>query len=124
MTFFVRPRMTRKRAEALAIKQRTWTAEEWAVWRAKEAAKGRGRPEHFVGEVVKILAASGKMTEDAVMSHLLENGGVEFLMAGAEAIGKDRAKSPKMVKAAVWAVAFYIDPDGAVLFPEAGGASR
>lgn len=54
------------------------------------------------------------------MNHLLEHGGVEFLMSGAEAIGKDRAKRPSMVKAAAMAVAFYIDPDGAVMFPEAG----
>ena len=107
----------RKRAEALAIKQKTWTAEEWAAWRAKEEAKGRGRPERFVKEVVKLLAASGKIGEDEVMEHLLEHGGVEFLMSGAEAIGQDRAKKPKMVKAAARAVAFYIDPDGAVMFP-------
>ena len=110
----------RKRAEALAIKQKTWTAEEWAAWRAKEEAKGRGKPEHFVKEVVKLLAESGRIGEDEVMNHLLENGGVEFLMSGAEAIGKDRAKTPKMVKAAARAVAFYIDPDGAVMFPDAG----
>ena len=39
-------------------------------------------------------------------------------MSGAEAIGKDRAKRPSMVKAAAMAVAFYIDPEGAVMFPE------
>ena len=52
------------------------------------------------------------------MSHLLENGGVEFLVAGAAAIGKDRARKPAMVKAAARAVAFYVDSDGAVMFPE------
>ena len=41
-------------------------------------------------------------------------------MAGAETIGKDRAKTPKMVKAAARAVAFYVDPDNAIMFPEAG----
>ena len=105
----------RKRAEALAIAQRTWTAEEWAAWKKREAAKGRGKPEQFVKEVVKVLAESGKISEDKVMDHLLEHGGVEFLMSGAEAIGKDRAKCPSMVKAAAMAVAFYIDPDGAVI---------
>ena len=109
----------RKRAEALAIAQRTWTAEEWAAWEKREAAKGRGKPEQFVKEVVKVLAESGKISEDKVMEHLLEHGGVEFLMSGAEAIGKDRAKRPSMVKAAAMAVAFYIDPEGAVMFPEA-----
>ena len=108
----------RKRAEALAVAQQTWTAEEWAKWRAKEEAKGRGKPERFVKEVVKFIAEGGKMSEDAVMEHLLEHGGVEFLMAGAEAIGQKRARTPAMVKAAARAVAFYVDPDGAVMFPE------
>jgi hypothetical protein len=43
---------------------------------------------------------------------------MDFLVKGAEAIGKDRAKRPSMVKAAAMAVAFYVDPDGAVMFPE------
>ena len=90
----------------------------WAKWRAKEESKGRGKPERFVKEVVKLLAESGKIGEDEVMDHLLEHGGVELLMAGAEAIGKDRAKTPKMVKAAARAVAFYVDPEGAVMFPK------
>ena len=120
ITAYNREYRKRKRAEALAIKQRTWTAEEWAAWEKKEAAKGRGKPEQFVKEVVKLLVESGKISEDEMMNHLLENGGVEFLMAGAEAIGKDRARKPAMVKAAARAVAFYIDPEGAVMFPEAG----
>ena len=117
ITIYNREYRQRKRAEALAIKQRTWTAEEWAAWKKREAAKGRGKPEQFVKEVVKVLAKSGKIGEDEVMNHLLEHGGVEFLMSGAEAIGKERAKRPSMVKAAAMAVAFYIDPDGAVMFP-------
>ena len=108
----------RKRAEALAVAQQTWTAEEWAKWEKREAARGRGEPEHFVREVVKFLAESGKMTEEGVMDHLLEHGGVEFLTAGAQAIGKKRARLPTMVKAAAMAVAFYIDPEGAVMFPQ------
>ena len=118
ITIYNREYRKRKRAEALAIKQKTWTAEEWAAWEKKQAARGRGTPEHFVKEVVKVLAESGKISEDEVMDHLLEHGGVEFLMSGAEAIGKDRAKRPSMVKAAAMAVAFYVDPDGAVMFPE------
>ena len=118
ITIYNREYRKRKRAEALAIKQKTWTAEEWAAWEKKQAARGRGTPEHFVKEVVKVLAESGKISEDEVMDHLLEHGGVEFLMSGAEAIGKDRAKRPSMVKAAAMAVAFYIDPEGAVMFPE------
>ena len=118
ITIYNREYRKRKRAEALAIKQKTWTAEEWAAWEKKQAARGRGTPEHFVKEVVKVLAESGKISEDEVMDHLLEHGGVEFLMSGAEAIGKDRAKRPSMVKAAAMAVAFYVDPDGAVMFPD------
>lgn len=118
ITIYNREYRKRKRAEALAIKQKTWTAEEWAAWEKKQAARGRGTPEHFVKEVVKVLAERGKISEDEVMDHLLEHGGVEFLMSGAEAIGKDRAKRPSMVKAAAMAVAFYIDPDGAVMFPK------
>ena len=120
ITIYNREYRRRKRAEALAIRQQSWTAEEWAKWRAKEEAKGRGNPERFVKEVVKLLAESGRIGEDEVMDHLLEHGGVELLMAGAEAIGKDRAKTPKMVKAAARAVAFYVDPDNAIMFPEAG----
>ena len=108
----------RRRAEDLTRKQQTWTAEEWEAWRAKEANKGRGNPAHFVKEVVKFLAETSKLKEEAVMAHLLEHGGVDFLTAGAEAIGKDRAKRPAMVKAAARAVAFYVDPDNAVMFPE------
>ena len=118
ITIYNREYRQRKRAEALAIKQRTWSAEEWAAWKKREAAKGRGKPEQFVKEVVKVLAESGKIGEDEVMNHLLEHGGVEFLMSGAEAIGKERAKRPSMVKAAAMAVAFYVDPDGAVMFPQ------
>ena len=118
ITIYNREYRKRKRAEALAIKQKTWTAEEWAAWEKKQAARGRGTPEHFVKEVVKVLAESGKISEDEVMDHLLEHGGVDFLMSGAEAIGKDRAKRPSMVKAAAMAVALYIDPEGAVMFPK------
>lgn len=118
ITIYNREYRRRKRAEALAIKQKTWTAEEWAAWNKKQESKGKGNPAHFVKEVVKVLAESGKISEDEVMDHLLEHGGVEFLMSGAEAIGKDRAKRPSMVKAAAMAVAFYIDPEGAVMFPE------
>lgn len=118
ITIYNREYRRRKRAEALAIRQQTWTAEEWAKWNKKQESKGKGSPAHFVKEVVKVLAESGKISEDEVMDHLLEHGGVEFLMSGAEAIGKDRAKRPSMVKAAAMAAAFYIDPEGAVMFPE------
>ena len=118
ITIYNREYRRRKRAEALAIRQQTWTAEEWAKWNKKQESKGKGSPAHFVKEVVKVLAESGKISEDEVMDHLLEHGGVDFLMSGAEAIGKDRAKRPSMVKAAAMAVAFYIDPEGAVMFPE------
>ena len=119
ITIYNREYRRRKRAEALAIKQRTWTADEWAAWEQKQAARGRGAPEYFVKDVVKFLAESGKISEDKVMELLLEHGGVEFLMSGAEAVGKERARKPAMVKAAARAVAFYVDPDGAVMFPEA-----
>ena len=70
-------------------------------------------------DIEKAIAyLQGRRDEDEVMNHLLEHGGVELLMAGAEAIGKDRAKTPKMVKAAARAVAFYVDPDNAIMFPE------
>ena len=45
-------------------------------------------------------------------------GGMDFLVKGAESIGKDCAKTPRMVKAAARAVAFYVDPDNAIMFPE------
>ena len=108
----------RKRAEALAEKQKLWTPEEWTAWRAKEDARQRGEPAQFVKAVVHFLAQSGNLSEDDVMTHLLEHGGVEFLLTGATLVGKDRAKRPATVEAAARAVGFFIDPDTSLMFPE------
>ena len=70
-------------AAQLAEKQRTWTAEEWAAWRAKEEGKrhGVGTASHLVKSVVKILAEEQGADEDTVMEKVLECGGVDFMSA-------------------------------------------
>ena len=119
ITTYNRQYRQRKRAEALVEAQKVWTAEEWAKWRAKQERKqfGVGTPAHLVNAVVKLLAEQGGLTEDAVMEKLMGCGGIDFLVSGAEAMAR-RISTQKMIRAAARAVAFFIDPDGAVMFPE------
>ena len=80
----------RKRAEALAAAQAKWTPAQWAEWEKRQAAKNRHTPAWLVGEVVKQLAAESGVSADDVTARLIECGGIDFLMAGAESMGRSR----------------------------------
>ncbi len=107
----------RKRAEALLKKQSTWTREEWEAWetakRAKECA--HGTPAGLVNDVVAFLAAEQNLAPDVVLERLLEGGGVEFLIKGAESLGKARASRKPMIEAAARAVNLWLDFDHGIL---------
>lgn len=115
ITDYNREYRRRKRAEALAEQQKTWTAEEWAAWRVKEERKLKRTAGGLVKEVVKILAEDGKSDEESIMSRLMECGGVDFLVAGAAGFPKDCGAW--LPRAAARAVAFMMDPEDAVMFP-------
>ena len=106
----------RKRAEALAKRQSVWTAEEWAAFKARQKAKNRHTPAWLVGEVVKRLAAESGVSADDVTARLIECGGIDFLMAGAESMGRSRLARRGAVDAAIRALMFHIDPDHATMF--------
>ena len=112
----------RKRAEALAEAQKVWTAEEWAAWEAKKQRKfyGEGTTAFVVKGVVKLLAEQGGVAEDMIMGKLMENGCIEFISQGVESYKeahKCLPNSRRFVKTVARAVAFFLDPDGAVMFP-------
>lgn len=107
-----------RRARALEKAQKTWTAEEWAKWEAKQAViswKAR-----FVKKVVRFLAESQKADEAIVTDKLLEAGGIDFIMRGAETMGVVSCNQSSVVGAAARAVMFFVDPDGATMFPDKG----
>ena len=106
----------RKRAEALAAAQAKWTPAQWAEWEKRQAAKNRHTPAWLVGEVVKQLAAESGVSTDDVTARLIECGGIDFLMAGAESMGRSRLARRGAVDAAVRALMFHIDPDHASMF--------
>ena len=106
----------RKRAEALAAAQAKWTPAQWAEWEKRQAAKNRHTPAWLVGEVVKRLAAESGVSADDVTARLIECGGIDFLMAGAESMGRSRLARRGAVDAAVRALMFHIDPDHATMF--------
>ena len=112
----------RKRAEALAKRQSVWTAEEWAAFKARQEAKERYTPAWLVGEVVKHLAAESGVSADDVMERLIETGGIDFLMAGAQAMGRSRLARKGAVAAAARALMFHLDPDHATLFWKSGNS--
>lgn len=107
-----------RRARALEKAQKLWTAEEWAKWEAKQAViswKAR-----FVRKVVRFLAESQKVDESIVTDKLLEAGGIDFIMRGAETMGVVSCNQSSIVGAAARAVMFFVDPDGATMFPAKG----
>ena len=122
ITAYNRMYTARRRARALAEAQKVWTAEEWAKWRAKQERKesGPGTQVYLVREVVRLLASQGKVSEDDVMEAVLQGGGLDFLIRGAESLGRREAGKPSTVRAAARALAFFLDPDGAVMFPDGG----
>ena len=67
-------------------------------------------------EVVRDLAQMHNMTEDEITERLIELGGIDFLVSGAESIGKERCANKCMLQAAVRALALYLDPEKAEMF--------
>ena len=111
----------KKRAEALKIEQQKWSSEQWAEYKRRMANKGKGSPNWLVRRVVRDLAQTHNMTEDEITERLIELGGIDFLVGGAESIGKERCANKSMLQAAIRALALYLDPETAEMFgaPEA-----
>ena len=116
----------KKRAEALAVEQEKWSSEQWAVYNKKMANKAypKGSPQWLIKEVVCYLAQIQDLPEDAVTARLIELGGMDFLVKGAESMGRSRCANSGTILAAVRALALYLDPDGAVMFSRGGDAAR
>ena len=114
----------KKRAEALAVEQEKWSSEQWAVYNKKMANKAypKGSPQWLIKEVVCYLAQIQDLPEDAVTARLIELGGMDFLVKGAESMGRSRCANSGTILAAVRALGLYLDPDGAVMFARPGGA--
>lgn len=121
ITAYNREYRRRKRAEALAKQQMTWTPAQLAAWEKREAQKRNrpGTPQWMVREVVTHIAREQNLPEDAVMERVLELGGLDFIIKGAESMGQERCNRPSAVVAAARALALYLDPDNAAMF---GGA--
>ena len=118
ITAYNREYRRRKRAEALAKQQTTWTRKQWAEWEKREAQKRNrpGTPQWMVREVVKHIAREQNLPEDAVMERVLELGGLDFIIKGAESMGLQRCNRPSAVVAAARALSLYLDPDNAAMF--------
>lgn len=69
-------------------------------------------------DVARILAEDSGVSVEDVMAKLLESGGVDFLMRGAEAYRENPPKTSKLSLAAARAVMFFLDPDNAIMFPK------
>ena len=120
ITAYNREYRRRKRAEALAKQQTTWTRKQWAEWEKRELAKAcpPGSPQWMVREVVKRIAAEQNLPDDAVMERVIELGGLDFIIKGAESMGQKRCNRPSAVVAAARALALYLNPDKAEMFGE------
>ena len=108
----------RTRRQALERAQEKWSPEQWAAWEKREAARQcpAGSPQWLVREVVQYLAREQSMDENLVMERLIQLGGLDFLLAGAESMGKHRCSGKGAILAAVRALALYLDPDQAAMF--------
>lgn len=126
ITAYNREYRRRKRAEALAKQQTTWTRKQWAEWEKREAQKRNrpGTPQWMVREVVKLIAREQNLPEDAVMERVLELGGLDFIIKGAESMGQQRCSRPSAVIAAARALTLYLDPDNAAMFGGVGNGER
>ena len=116
ITAYNREYRRRKRQEALERAQAKWTPRQWAEWQKRQDAKERGSPAWLVREVAKFLAEDGNLPVNDVMAWIIEHDGIDFLVKGAESMGKDRLQRRSAVIAAARALAFYIDPDNAAMF--------
>ena len=116
ITAYNREYRRRKRQEALERAQAKWTPRQWAEWQKRQDAKERGSPAWLVREVAKFLAEDGNLPVNDVMAWIIEHDGIDFLVKGAESMGKDRLQRRSAVIAAACALAFFIDPDNAAMF--------
>lgn len=116
----------KRRAAALAVEQEKWSSEQWAAYNKKMANKAypKGSPQWLIKEVVCYLAQIQDLPEDAVTARLIELGGMDFLVKGAESMGRSRCANSSTILAAVRALGLYLDPDGAVMFSRGGDAAR
>lgn len=62
------------------------------------------------------MGLSGMARTSFHTARLIELGGMDFLVQGAESMGRLRCGYSSSVLAAVRALALYLDPDGAVMF--------
>lgn len=69
---------------------------------------------------MKRLAAEHDLSENQATERLLELGGLDFLVAGAESLGAIRCRTKGAVLAADRALVFYLDPGGAEMFKNDG----
>lgn len=65
---------------------------------------------------MKHIASGQNLLEDAVMGRIIDLGGLDFLIKGAESIGQQRCNRKLVVLAAARALALYLDPDNAEMF--------
>ena len=124
ITAYNREYRRRRRAEALAKQQTTWTPEQWDAWKKQQESKARGTPAWLIREVVKYLAGKENLPEDDVVQWIIENDGIDFLTRGAESIGMERLRGKAAIPMAARALMFYIDPERATLFPPQGESTK
>ena len=84
----------------------------------------KGSPQWLIKEVVCYLAQIQDLPEDAVTARLIELGGMDFLVKGAESMGRSRCANSSTILAAVRALGLYLDPDNAAMFSRGGDAAR
>lgn len=58
------------------------------------------------------------------MPKFIDLGGMDFLVKGAESMGRSRCANSGTILAAVRALGLYLDPDGAAMFSRGGDAVR
>ena len=116
----------KRRAAALVVEQEKWSSEQWAAYNKKMANKAypKGSPQWLIKEVVCYLAQIQDLPEDAVTARLIELGGMDFLVKGAESMGRSRCANSGTILAAVRALGLYLDPDNAVMFSRGGDAAK
>ena len=67
---------------------------------------------------MKHFAAEHGLSEDETTERVIELGGLDFLVQGAESMGAKRCRGKAMIHAAARALALYLDPDNAEMFGE------
>ncbi len=102
----------------IARQQQKWSAEQWDRWERRQAAREcpPGSPQWLFREVVRHLAEVNGQAEDVVTARLVELGGMDFIVKGAESLGRRRCSSRRIVQTAVRALSLYLSPDTASMF--------